>query len=377
MSELTGTKTTVSSAPAGTLPRHGASTVDAAPSSPEDTALRIDALRASLGKDVFIVGHHYQQDSVIRHVDLRGDSLELARRVPTINAQHIVFCGVYFMAESAALLARPGQQVHLPETDANCVMSQMAPAARVDAVMHSLAATGRTFVPLAYVNTSLAVKAVVGKHGGAVCTSANARTMLQWAMQRGDGVIFLPDKNLARNTAHLVGIPESQQHILDIRRDGSAVDLSAAKAARLLIWPGCCAIHARFNLRQIERMRAEYPGCHIAVHPECSPEVVNAADAAGSTSFLINYAESMEPGATLVIGTEINLVERLAALHAGRIRIIPLLESSCSHMARVTAPKLLRTLENIRDGIAQPVKASLGLADDARAALTRMLEACA
>lgn len=338
---------------------------------------RIDALRATLGEDVFVMGHHYQHDSVIRHTDLRGDSLELARQVPFIQAGHIVFCGVYFMAESAALLARAGQHVHLPETDANCVMSQMAPAERVDAVLDALAASGRTVVPLAYVNTSLAVKAVVGRHGGAVCTSANAKTMLAWARERGDAVLFLPDKNLAHNTANLLGIPEASRHMLDIRADGRAVDTKAAEKADLLIWPGCCAIHARFNLRQMDRMRAEHPGCRIAVHPECSPEVVNAADAAGSTSFLIRYAQEQPEGSTLVIGTEINLVERLAAQHEGRLTVLPLLESSCSHMARVTAQKLLCSLEGILAGSISPVTINPDLADDARAALERMLNACA
>ncbi|AAS96285.1 quinolinate synthase NadA [Nitratidesulfovibrio vulgaris] len=344
---------------------------------PQDVARRIDALRGQLGDDVLVMGHHYQHDSVIRHTDLRGDSLELARKVDAISAKHIVFCGVYFMAESAALLARDGQSVHIPESDANCVMSQMAPAQRVDAVLRNLSGTGRNVIPLAYVNTSLAVKAVVGRHGGAVCTSANAKTMLTWARERADAVVFLPDKNLARNTADLLGIAEDRRHILDIRDGGAAVDMDAASGAELLMWPGCCAIHARFNLRQMERMRDEHPGCRIAVHPECSPEVVRAADAAGSTSFLIRYAEEQKPGTTLVIGTEINLVERLAAQHAGRITVLPLLESGCSHMARVTAPKLLATLESIASGTASPVAIPLDLQDDAHAALQRMLEACA
>lgn len=342
-----------------------------------DTAQAIDAIRTAMGTDLAIVGHHYQHDSVIQHTDLRGDSLELARRIPSIEAKHVVFCGVFFMAESAALLAREGQHVFLPEPDANCVMSQMAPADRLDAVMQELAQTGKRIIPLAYVNTSLAIKAVVGKHGGAVCTSANAKTMLQWAMKRGDSVLFLPDKNLARNTAKQLGISQVEQHIIDIRKQGTAINTEAASNARLIIWPGCCAIHARFNTKQIARYRQELPGCHIAVHPECSPEVVNAADAAGSTSFLIQYAASLKAGSTLVVGTEINLVERLAAEHENRITVVPLLESSCSHMARVTAPKLLHMLQGIQSGTALPVSAPQELTEYARLSLTRMLEACA
>ncbi|BFR48387.1 quinolinate synthase NadA [Nitratidesulfovibrio sp. HK-II] len=340
---------------------------------------RIAALRAALGPNLTIMGHHYQHESVIRHTDLRGDSLELARRVATTDAASIVFCGVYFMAESAALLARPGQKVYLPEHSANCVMAQMAPAERVDAVLRALQADGRKVVPLAYVNTSLAVKAVVGRHGGAVCTSANARTMLEWTRKQGDAVLFMPDKNLARNTANLLGIPDDKRHMLDVRAASFGTDVltDEARRAELLIWPGCCAIHARFNLRQMETARAAHPGCRIVVHPECSPEVVNAADAAGSTTTIIRFADEAPDGSTVIVGTEINLVQRLARQHAGRLTVLPLLESACSHMARVTEPKLLRTLEGVAAGTETPVTVPMDLHEPAKAALQRMLDACA
>lgn len=337
----------------------------------------IRRLRDELGDSLVIMGHHYQADSVIQHVDLKGDSLELARKVESVNAEHIVFCGVYFMGESAALLAREGQKVYLPEPDANCVMSQMAPAARVDKVLTSLAASGRTIVPLTYVNSSVGVKAVCGKHAGSVCTSANAETMMRWAMERGDAVLFIPDKNLARNTANRLGIAQSDWHMLDIRKDGTAVDLEAANKGKLLLWPGLCAIHARFNLRQIQTARDTHPGITVVVHPECSPEVVAQADAAGSTSFIINYVRQAPEGATIAIGTEINLVERLAKEYAGRKTIVPLLESSCSHMASVTEEKLSITLQEVRNGSADPVRIPIGFTEHARAALERMLKACA
>ncbi len=337
----------------------------------------ISAIRKALGSRLAIMGHHYQADSVIRHVDLKGDSLELARKVSSVDAEHIVFCGVYFMGESAALLARPGQKVYLPEEDANCVMSQMAPAARVDAVLNRLNASGRTIVPLTYVNSSIGVKAVCGKHGGSVCTSANAETMMRWAMDRGDAILFIPDKNLARNTAGTLGIPEADWHMLDIRQDGNAVDTAAAERAKLLLWPGLCAIHARFNLRQIETARAAHPGISVIVHPECSPEVVRASDAAGSTSFIIKFVQQAPEGASIAIGTEINLVERLAQEYKGRKTIVPLLESSCSHMASVTEAKLAITLQDVQNGTAEQVRVPVGFEDHARTALERMLEACA
>lgn len=337
----------------------------------------ISRIRGELGKNLVIMGHHYQADSVIRHVDLKGDSLELARKVESVHAEHIVFCGVYFMGESAALLARQGQKVYLPEEDANCVMSQMAPAERVDNVLTRLAQSGRTIVPLTYVNSSVAVKAVCGKHGGSVCTSANAETMMRWAMDRGDAILFIPDKNLARNTAKKLNIPESDWHMLDIRKDGDAVDTAAAEHARLLLWPGLCAIHARFNTRQIQTARATHPGIRIVVHPECSPEVVAASDAAGSTSFIIKYVNDAPEGAIISIGTEINLVERLAKEYAGRKTIVPLLESSCSHMASVTEDKLSRVLQNVVNGTAEQIMIPIGFTDHARIALERMLKACA
>ena len=233
---------------------------------PSNDARAIEELRSKLGGRLTIVGHHYEQEDTIRHCDFRGDSLELARRVPGIASDYIVFCGVYFMAESAALLAREGQQVLLPDHSADCVMAQMTPARLLDRVLGRLTASGRKLVPLAYVNTSLAVKAVVGRYGGAVCTSANAEKMMDWAFRQGDGVLFLPDKNLARNTARKLGITGRDTHILDVRRTGEAVDLEAADKAALVLWPGLCAIHARFHPGQIEAVRKADPSCKVIVH---------------------------------------------------------------------------------------------------------------
>ncbi len=345
-------------------------------SDPLAVAARIEALRKELGPRLVILGHHYQDDTIIRHTDMQGDSLELARGITDIHAEHIVFCGVYFMAESAALLARPGQKVYLPEMTANCVMAQMAPADLVDTVMRTLSRR-RRIIPLAYVNSSLAVKAVAGKHGGSVCTSANAQNMLTWALEQGDAVLFLPDKNLAWNSADILGLPESDRHMLNIRGGGKEMDPDAADKARLIMWPGSCAIHARFNTRQIESRREQYPGLRVVVHPECSPAVVARSDAAGSTAFIINCMKDAPDGAVIAVGTEINLVERLAERHKDRLRVIPLVESECSHMDRTRPAQLLATLESIAAprGTRPPTLISIdpSVAAGARTALERML----
>lgn len=340
-------------------------------------ASAIDALREQLKDEVVILGHHYQQQGIVNHCDFLGDSLELSRRVAAVTAQRIVFCGVYFMAESAALLARSDQSVYLPEHNADCVMALMTPAALLDRILTRLAASGRRLVPLAYVNTFMDVKAVVGRHGGAVCTSANAERMLEWALREGDGVLFLPDKNLGQNTARKLGLSGTDIHLLDIRKRGEALDLDAASKAALLCWPGLCAVHARFTPAHIEAARAADPACRIVVHPECSPEVTQAADAAGSTSFIIDFVRSAPQGAHIVIGTEINLVRRLEREYADRVKVDPLFPSSCSHMAKVTPAKLRHTLEQIRKHTAAPVSVPAQDAAPARATLERMLDVCA
>lgn len=340
------------------------------------TSEHIIQLKAKLGDSVCIVGHHYQHDSIITHCDITGDSLELARRVAQNTAPHIVFCGVFFMAESAALLAREGQHIYLPETAANCVMSKMTPATLLKTVLERLN-EGRKVIPLAYVNTSLAVKAVVGRFDGAVCTSANARTMLKWAMEQGDAVLFLPDKHLGRNTAKQLGISPKDWHILNVRQKGENLDLEAANRVPLVLWPGCCAIHAKFTPDHIDALRAEYPGCKVIVHPECSPEVVDLADGSGSTSYLIQQIKNAEAGSTIVVGTETNLVERLRAQYADRCTVVRLRRAFCSHMAKVTEDKLHATLEAISTNTASPVRIPAAHKAPARAALSRMIDVCA
>lgn len=336
---------------------------------------QVHALRAQLGQNLVIMGHHYQSDAVMAHVDTPGDSLELARMMEKVNAEHIVFCGVHFMAESAALLAKPGQKVYLPEPNAHCVMASMSPAGLLNAVLERIWATGRKIIPLAYVNTTLAVKAVVGKYQGAVCTSANAPKMLEWAMAEGDGVLFLPDQNLGNNTANTLKI--DRRHTLNVQKNGQALDMQAIAGADIVFWPGCCAVHARISPQHVDAVRSQFPGIRVLVHPECHPLVVAACDGAGSTSYLIQQAAQLAEshGEYLAIGTEINLVQRLAQRHAGTLNIVPLLPIACSHMAKVTEAKLGQCLTDILGHKAQAVCIDQGLAEHAQAALERMFRA--
>lgn len=338
---------------------------------------RIDELKKKFGSDLVILGHHYQADEVIRHVDIVGDSLELARRIPDIEARNIVFCGVYFMAESAALLARSTQRVFLPDHTADCAMARMARAADVENVLEKLADLGRRAVPLAYVNSSLAVKSVVGRFGGAVCTSSNAKTMLEWAMKRGDTVLFLPDRNLGRNTARTLGIPEKNQ--VSISASGNDLERDDIREAKILLWPGCCPIHdSMMKPEMVDSFHGHFPGCRVLVHPECTPDVVLRCDGAGSTAYLIKEVEKAAAEGrekTLCIGTEIHLVHRLMERHAGRINVIPLAYASCPDMEKVNVQKLLFTLEHLEDG-AGVVSVEESLKAPAREALVRMLEHC-
>ena len=337
----------------------------------------IEALRAELGKDLAIIGHHYQVDEVIRHTDHRGDSLALSQMVSKLEAKHVVFCGVYFMAESAALLAREDQKVYLPDPSAECVMATMSPPEQVREVIVRLQSTGKKVVPITYVNSTLGVKAVVGEFGGSVCTSSNAQKILTWALEQGDIVLFVPDRNLGANTAKKLGVPDDKVHVLSTKNGAESIDLETALASRIVLWPGFCPIHTRFATRQIERLREEYPGITIAVHPECTPEVTQDADANGSTSFLIQVAEDAPQGAAVGIGTEVNLVQRLAKQYEGQKTIIPLVESECTHMTQTTAEKLLATLKDIQaGGTKYEAKAASNLAANAKKSLETMLQIC-
>lgn len=344
----------------------------------ENPARTIERIKNEMGSKLSILGHHYQTDDVIQYTDIRGDSLELARKIDGLDAEHIVFCGVFFMAESAAILRRDDQKIHIPDTSATCPMAEMAEAGRVRQTLDILQKSGRKVIPLTYVNSTAAVKAVVGEYDGSVCTSANAQTMLEWAMKQGDAVLFLPDKHLARNTANALGIPEDRRVILpaDVIDGDPAlhVDAAATEDKQFIIWPGYCPIHEEFTLESVKAIRANEPEAKIVIHPECDPALVREADGNGSTTFLIKYADEAPAGSTVYIGTEVNLVNRLAAQYAGEKTIKPLLSSVCEDMSKITVNNLAATLENLDN--ATPVTVSDAIREPARVALERMLAVC-
>jgi quinolinate synthase len=334
----------------------------------------IKDIKNKYGAKLAILGHHYQSDEIIQHTDLKGDSLELARQIGNLDAEYIVFCGVHFMAESAAILRKENQKIFIPDKSAGCVMANMAPADLVEKIIEKISKqTEKKVIPLAYVNTPAAVKAVCGKYDGSVCTSANAVTMMKWALEKGDSVLFLPDKNLAMNTADKLGLDETERYEMDIRNCGDKIDMNSASKARLIMWPGLCPIHQRFKIKDIDHFRTKFPEAKIAVHPECPPELVKESDADGSTSFLIKYVEQAPDGATIVIGTETNLVDRLAAKYKNKT-ILPLGQSFCSNMAKITEKNLAELLQNIENFNEEDVDDNIRI--PARKALERMLEAC-
>ncbi len=337
---------------------------------------KINELKKQLGKDLVIMGHHYQHDDVIQYVDFAADSLQLAQIMEKIEAKHIVFCGVHFMAESACLLAKDGQNVYLPDLSASCLMAEMTPANLLDIIIKKIKDSGKKIIPLAYVNTSLAVKDIVGKHGGAVCTSANAKTMLEWAYEKGDCVLFLPDRNLGNNIANALNIPEAKRHTLNIKNNGNDLDFHAISESDLLFWDGCCPIHEFFTLEHIYEMRKNYPNAKIYVHPETPQEIVNLCDGSGSTTFLIQAAENAPENSTVIIGTEVNLVNRLTKKYKNK-QIIPLFsEAICPDMAKITEPLLYETLQAIIDNKAKPIKIEQAMVENAKLSITRMLEHC-
>jgi quinolinate synthase len=329
-------------------------------------------IKKTMGGRLAILAHHYESDAIVRHADILGDSLELARKIDGLDAEHIVFCGVHFMAETAAILARPEQKVHIPDESAGCVMANMVPATLAETVLTRLKRTGARIIPLTYVNSSAAVKAICGRHGGSVCTSANAATMLRWALDEGDGVLFMPDANLGRNTAKSLGLHVTETAFLDVSKSGRLIE-PADPTTRLYLWPGLCAVHAKFHIDQIEAVRAAEPLAQILVHPECDPSVVEAADGAGSTSYLIKKVAELPAGSIIYVGTEWNLVNRLTQLHPDKT-IRPLRNAVCSNMAKITEENLARALRGL--DTAQPVRVSEDIAAPARLALERMLNAC-
>ena len=344
-------------------------------------AQRIRAARVRLGDRAVILGHHYQREDIIQFADFRGDSLKLAQWAASRgDTEFIVFCGVHFMAEAADILSQPNQQVILPNMAAGCSMADMADPDDVYAAWDELAETIGTddIIPVTYINSAASLKAFCGRNNGIVCTSSNAAKVLAWAFERGKRAFFFPDQHLGRNTAIAMGIPQAEMVLWDYHRPSGSLGGSTRErleASRVILWQGHCSVHARFNVDQIRWAREEYPGISIVVHPECPLPVVQAADSAGSTEFIVRQVTDSPPGSAWGIGTEVNLVDRLA--HENPDKTVFCLDPvvcPCSTMYRVHPAYLAWVLEELVEGrVVNRVSVDDETKGWARVALDRML----
>jgi quinolinate synthase len=342
----------------------------------------IGTARQALGDRLFILGHHYQRDEVMKWADARGDSYRLsvlAQERP--EAEYIVFCGVHFMAESADVLTADHQSVILPDLNAGCSMADMADLDEVEEAWEGLAAVTDIdrLVPITYMNSSAALKGFVGRHGGAVCTSTNARALLEWALGKAGGrqVLFFPDQHLGRNTGLAMGFTHDDMRVWDPRHElGGLTDIDC-KQSTFLLWKGHCSVHQRFRPEHVEAFRAEHPDGIVIAHPECAHDVCELADQVGSTDYIIKAVEAAPAGSTIAVGTEIHLVQRLANETPGGKTIVSLdpLICPCSTMFRIDAAHLCWVLENLVEGtVVNRITVDPGTAEWARVSLQRMLD---
>jgi len=353
---------------------------------PQDELIeRVWEAKRSLGQRLTVLGHFYQRDEVVQFADFVGDSFQLAQQSRTRpGAEAIVFCGVHFMAETADLLSRADQAVILPNLAAGCSMADMADIGSVEACWEQLlahygddrAADGRhAVVPVTYMNSSAALKAFCGRNGGIVCTSSNAAAVLDWAFARGKRVLFFPDQHLGRNTAKRMGVGLDEMPLWDPRKPLGGNDAASLGRARVILWKGFCSVHKRFTVDQIATARAEFPGVRVIVHPECPMEVVDAADEHGSTQYILRAVEDAPPGQTFAIGTEVNMVRRLAAAHPEHtIFCLDPVICPCSTMYRIHPAYLAWVTEAlVRGEVLNRITVPDAVAEDARTALERML----
>ena len=344
-----------------------------------DLVARAEAAKAALGDRVFVLGHHYQRDEVIQFADVTGDSFKLARDAAARpDAEFIVFCGVHFMAESADILTGDHQQVILPDLNAGCSMADMADIDQVEEAWESLERVidVERLVPITYMNSSAALKAFVGRHGGAVCTSTNARAVLEWAFTKGDKVLFFPDQHLGRNTAVLqLGIALGECVVYNPHKRDGGLTREQLRAAKMILWQGHCSVHGRFTAANVAEMRRRIPDVNVLVHPECRHDVVLGADLVGSTEFIINTLDAAPAGSSWAVGTELNLVRRLANRHPDkRIAFLEKTVCYCSTMNRIDLPHLVRSVESLARGeVTNRIVVEPRIAENARLALDRML----
>lgn len=368
-------------------PRQGELPEEYRTASADELHTRILDAKAALGDRVAVMGHFYQRDEVVQFADFVGDSFQLANAAKARpEAEAIVFCGVHFMAETADIVSRPDQRVILPNLAAGCSMADMADLDSVQECWEQLEelygtepdAAGRApVIPVTYMNSSAALKAFCGEHGGIVCTSSNAATVLEWAFERGQRVLFFPDQHLGRNTAKAMGVPLEQMPLWNPRKAWGGTDEQTLQDARVILWHGFCSVHKRFTVGQIENARAEFPGVRVIVHPECPMDVVDAADEYGSTDYIVKAIQAAPAGSTFAIGTEINLVQRLAAQFPQHtIFCLDAVVCPCSTMYRIHPGYLAWVLEGlVRGEVYNQVSVPAEVAEPARVALERMLAA--
>ncbi|QAY64254.1 quinolinate synthase NadA [Xylanimonas allomyrinae] len=368
-------------------PRQGALPAQYREAGDDELSDRIAAARAALGPRAVVLGHFYQRDEIVQHADFLGDSFQLANAAQTVpDAEAIVFCGVHFMAETADVLAKPGQTVILPNLAAGCSMADMADIDAVEDAWAQLTALygdepdadGRApVIPVTYMNSAADLKAFCGRHGGIVCTSSNAETVLEWAFERGQRVLFFPDQHLGRNTAKKLGVPLDRMPLWNPRLTLGGSSAEDLRDARVILWHGFCSVHKRFTVGQIEQARAEHPGVRVIVHPECAMAVVDAADEAGSTDHIRKAVAAATEPTTFAIGTEINMVNRLAAeFPQHTIFCLDPVVCPCSTMYRIHPGYLAWVLEELVAGrVVNQVTVPDDVAADARVALERMLAA--
>ena len=349
--------------------------------SDDELDARIASAKATLGERCVILGHHYQRDEVIKFADYIGDSLKLAKAAATRHtAEYVVFCGVHFMAESADILRGPNQKVVLPDLAAGCSMADMAAEDQLEIAWRELAEMGvdvSTIVPVTYINSSAAIKAFVGRHGGVVCTSTNAAAVMTWAWRQGEKLMMLPDQHLGRNTGYKLGVPLDRMVVWDPNEVGGGLTREEANNASLLLWKGHCSVHTRFTVAQIDAFRKKYPDGKVIAHPECTLDVVQAADESGSTEKIIETVKASPKGSVWAVATEVHLVNRLANQVAPDRLVVTLdpFGCLCSTMFRVSPNHLLWILEGLVEGqvhnqIIVPDETKRG----AKLALDRMLQ---
>jgi len=341
---------------------------------------RIAAAREKLGDRVVILGHHYQRDEVFRHADYTGDSLKLSRQAARSKAEYIVFCGVHFMAEVADILSRPEQQAILPDLAAGCSMADMADLARVQQCWEELGRVlevERVVTPVTYINSAADLKAFCGRHGGIVCTSSNAAAILTWAFERREKVLFFPDQYLGRNTGYQMGIPLEEMVVWQPGKPLGGLSEAQIRRARIILWQGHCSVHQMFRPEHIDQFREKYPDARVIAHPECCFEVCQKSDVIGSTEVILKTVRASEPGSRWLVGTELNLVNRLRQEMKPRgvdVHFMSPMVCMCSTMFRIDPQHLAWVLENLVDGnVVNRIRVPEEDARAARLALDRML----